>query len=277
MEAAEKRTLLTVAAALGFTILASTVLHHAFPGVLDVPSNAGVPHTGLLTMFLMDLVPVLLAGLCFVHAWRRLGPYPAVMFLAGSFFFTGLEENVWIFIGRYIHLLAAAAPELGSGAGTYYFTRGGLWWFEIPVYICLGWFFIAYSCVHVSNLLLRGRGIAARAALGGFLAMNFDLWLDPVQVHPAWRSWVWLTNEPVRVLSIPLTNFAGWFMLVFLFAVVFDRLPGLVERLGPGRAARRFFLTLIGLEAALLAGFLVYGGLALKFVKTPVNLTFWGI
>ncbi|HAN05213.1 MAG TPA: hypothetical protein DCW72_06160 [Elusimicrobia bacterium] len=277
METAEKRTLLAVAALLGVTVLASTVLHHAFPGVLDVPSNAGVPHTGLFSIFLLDLVPLLLAGLCFVHAWRRLGPYLAVMFLAGSFFFTGLEENVWIFIGRYMHLLAAASPELGSGAGTYYFTRGGLWWFEIPVYICLGWFFIAYSCVHVSNLLLRGRGIAARAALGGFLAMNFDLWLDPVQVHPAWRSWVWLTNEPVRVLSIPLTNFAGWFMLVFLFALVFDGLPGLLERLGPAKAARRFFLTLIGLEAALLAGFLVYGALALKFIKTPVNLTLWGI
>jgi len=277
MDAAQKRTALWTAGALGLMVLASTVLHHAFPAVFSVPSNAGVPHTGLPTMLLMDLVPVLLAGLCFWHAWRRLGPYLAVMFLAGSFFFTGLEENVWIFIGRYMHLLASAAPELGSGAGTYYFTRGFLWWFEIPVYICLGWFFIAYACVHVANLLLRGRGIAARAALGGFLAMNFDLWLDPVQVHPAWRSWVWLTNEPVRVLSIPLTNFAGWFMLVFLFALVFDRLPGLLQRLGPARAARRFFLTLIGLEAALLAAFLVYGGLALKFIKTPVNFTFWGI
>lgn len=277
MDAAEKRTILAVGAALCATVLASTVLHHGFPGVLDVPSNAGVPHTGLLKMFLMDLAPALLAGLCFAHAWRRLGPYPAVMFLAGSFFFTGLEENVWIFIGRYIHLLAQASPELGSGAGTYYFTRGGLWWFEVPVYVCLGWFFIAYACVHVSNLLLRGRGPAARAALGGFIAMNFDLWLDPVQTHPAWKSWVWLTNEPVRVLSIPLTNFAGWFLLIFLFALAFERLPGLLRRLGPARAAGRFFLGLAALEAALLAGFLAYGALALKFIRTPVNLTIWGI
>lgn len=274
---AEKRTALAIAALLCAVVLGSTALHHVFPGVFDVPSLAGVPHAGLLTMFLMDLVPALLAGLCFLHAWRRLGPYLAVMFLAGSFFFTGLEENVWVFIGRYIKLLAAAAPDLGSGPGTYYFTRGFFWWFEIPAYICLGWFFIAYACVHVSNLLLRGRGIVARAVMGGFLAMNFDLWLDPVQVHPAWRSWVWLTNEPVRVLSIPLTNFAGWFLLIFLFALVFDRLPGMLARLGPARAARRFFLTLAGLEAALLAGFLVYGGLSLKFIKTPINLTFWGI
>lgn len=277
MDAAEKRTALAVTALLAATVLASTVLHHGFPRVFNVPSNAGVPHTGLPAMFLADLVPVLLAGLCFLHAWRRLGPYLAVMFLAGSFFFTGLEENVWVFIGRYMHLLAQASPELGSGAGTYYFTRGFFWWFEIPAYICLGWFFIAYACVHVSNLLLRGRGIAARAALGGFLAMNFDLWLDPVQVHPAWRSWVWLTNEPVRVLSIPLTNFAGWFLLIFLFALAFDRLPGMLERLGPARAARRFFLALAGLEAALLAGFLAYGALALKFIKTPVNFTIMGI
>jgi uncharacterized membrane protein len=176
-----------------------------------------------------------------------------------------------------MHLLSALAPGLQAGGGTYYFTRGFFWWFEIPVYICLGWFFIAYSCVHVSNLLLAGRGIAARAALGGFLAMNFDLWMDPVQVHPAWRSWVWLTAEPVRVLSIPLTNFAGWFLLIFLFALVFDRLPGLLEKRGPGKAALRFFLVLAGLEAALLASFLVYGGLALKYIKVPVNLTFWGL
>ena len=277
MAAAEKRTVWTIGAVLAVTIAFSTALHNFFPWVLSVPSNSGVPHTGLPVMFLMDLVPVALAALCFWHARRTLGLYSAALFLAGSFFFTGLEENVWIFIGRYIHLLGAVSPEMGAASGTYYFTRGFFWWGEIPVSICLAWFFIAYSCVYMSSVLLPRAALRLRAALGGFLAMDFDLWLDPVQVHPHWQSWVWVAAEPVKVLSVPLTNFAGWFLLIFLFALVFDRLPALRAKYGPGKAAAVFFLVLLGIEAAMLTSFMAYGYLAMKYITVPVNLTLWGI
>jgi uncharacterized membrane protein len=277
MTAGEKWTVACVAAVLAVTIIFSSILHQFFPGVLNVPSNAGVPHAGYGAMALLDLWSMLLAGLCFLHASKRLGTYYAVLFLAGSFFFTGLEENVWILLGRYISVLGGISGQYAAAPGTYYFTKGLLWWLEIPVYICLGWFFIAYSCVYVSGLLLPRAGVLARAAAGGFAAMNFDLWLDPVQVSPAWQSWKWLTNEPTRIFSIPLSNFAGWFLLIFLFALLFDRLPAMKARLGPGRAALKFFLTLIGFEAAIILLFMTYGYFALRYIHAPLNLTIWGI
>lgn len=274
---AGKRTVWVLGAALAFTITVSTLLHHVFPGVLNVPSCAGIPHTGLGTMFLLDLIPIALAAVCFYHARATLGLYPAMLFLCGSFFLTGLEENTWIFIGRYIHLLASVSPELASAGGTYYFTRGFFWWGEVPAYICLGWFFIAYGSVYVSCILLPGSGLWTRAALGGFLAMNLDLWLDPVQVSEAWQSWKWVASEPIKVLSIPLTNFVGWFLLIFLFAALFERLEPLREKLGAGKAAARFFLILLGLDLGVILSFMIYGYLALRFITTPVNLTIWGI
>lgn len=273
----EKRTALLLGAVLAATIAVSTLLHHVFPCVLSVPSVAGIPHTGLWTMFLLDLIPVSLAAVCFYHARAALGLYPAMLFLCGSFFLTGIEENTWIFIGRYIHLLASVSPQLASAGGTYYFTRGFFWWGEVPAYICLGWFFIAYGSVYISCILLRGAGMWKRAALGGFLAMNLDLWLDPVQVSAAWQSWKWVASEPIKVLSIPLTNFAGWFLLIFLFAALFERLGPVKERLGAGKAAARFFLILLGLDLGVIVSFMIYGYLALRFITAPVNLTLWGL
>ena len=275
--AAEKRTAWVLGALLGVTIAVSTLLHHVFPGVLSVPSCAGIPHTGLWTMFLLDLIPIALAAVCFLHARSNLGLYPAMLFLCGSFFLTGLEENTWIFIGRYIHLLASLSPQMASAGGTYYFTRGFFWWGEAPAYICLGWFFIAYGSVYISCLLLPRSGMWARAALGGFLAMNLDLWLDPVQVSAAWQSWKWIASEPIKVLSIPLTNFAGWFLLIFLFAALFEHLGPMREKFGAGKAAARFFLIILGMDVGVILGFMVYGYMAMRFITAPVNLTLWGL
>ena len=78
------------------------------------------------------------------------------------------------------------------------------------------------------------------------------------------------------VLSIPITNFVGWFLLIFLFALVFDRLPGWVRTFGTGRATTRFFGILLLLEGAILVFFTVYGGLEQALLRPKLNLTAWG-
>jgi uncharacterized membrane protein len=221
-------------------------------------------------MFLFDLMAIGLSALCFTHAWRRQGFYLAVAFLGGSFVFTGLEESMWILLGRY----SFATP---TGGGTYYFTRGFFWFLETPVSACLGWYFIAYSCVYVAQLLLPRAGVVVRAALGGFLAMDLDLWIDPVQTSPAWISWVWEMPDAVNLFGIPLSNFIGWFLLIFLFAIVFERLPGMVRRWGAARATLRFYGILMALEIAILVFFTVYGAVGSALMPNPINLTVWGI
>lgn len=285
-----KERLVVVVIIIGLIISTAffTVLHHLYPSVLDVPSNDGIPYTDMKSMFILDLIPMALAWLCFHHAWRRIGIYRAMIFLGGSFVFTGLEESMWILLGRYQAEIeqALGSPDIqgaafGSGAdpveGTYYFTRGFFWFIETPVMACLGWFFVAYSCVYVANLLIPRANIVTRAGLGGFLAMNLDLWLDPVQTSDTWKSWIWAEQDPISIFSIPLSNFMGWFLLIFLFAIVFEYLPAMIRRWGPLRTAVYFYIILVALEFGILIFFAVYGTIAMRFLPEPINLTVGGI
>jgi carotenoid biosynthesis protein len=252
---------------LSVAVLASSVLHHGFPGVLNVPSNEGVPGADWLSLVLGDATAGAMSWLCFRHAAVHLGFYRAVLFLTGSFVFTGLEESLWILWGRF-------DPRL---QGTYYFTKGALWFLETPASACLGWFLLAYSSVYIATLVFPRSSIVWRAALGGLLATNVDLWIDPVQTQPALRSWVWLSKKGLFIFSIPLTNFIGWFLLIFLFALVFERVPAMMERLGPARAAVRLFFQLFLLELAILVFFLVMAVIFGVAFPGTHNWTVWGL
>lgn len=251
---------------LAASVGASTIVHLGWPALLAVPPLDGIPRSAPTEMLAADLIVVGLSALCFAHAWARLGSVLATAFLVGSFVFTGVEETMWILIGRF------------ASGGTYYFTRGFFWFLETPVSACLGWFLLAYATTWVAELLWPGAGVARQGAVAGLMAMNLDLWIDPVQTHPALRSWVW-ADQPggLWVLSIPVTNFVGWFLLIFLFALVFARLPQWVRSLGAARATARFFGLLLALEVAIFVGFTVYGTLEQSLLRPKLNLTVGGI
>ena len=263
--------------------LGFTVLHHGFPRVLDVPPNLGVPYARLWQMLLLDIPALACAYLAFRHAWLNLGLYRATLFLGGSFVFTGLEESMWILLGRYRNGVVAFTGSLAQAAatdsvqGTYYFTRGGLWFLETPILACLGWFFTAYGCVYIAERVIPRASLLARAALGGFLAMNMDLWLDPVQTTPEWKSWVWVWPDRINLFSIPWSNFMGWFLLIFLFVIVFEKSPALVRRFGPTGGALVFYGILMALEVGILLFFMIYGTLAFNLLPENLNFTLGGI
>lgn len=259
-----------------------TVLHHGFPQVLDVPSNRGLYLSSYPAMFAMDLGVIAMSWLCFRHAWRRRGLFAAAVFLGGSFVFTGVEESMWILLGRFALGAPKVIPAAAGGGmvanGTYYFTKGFFWFLETPVTACFGWFFLAYSVVYMADHLIPSASIIARAALGGFLAVNVDFWVDPVQTHPHYTSWVWAKLPGGLLLfGIPLTNFIGWFLLIFLFAIVFDRLPAMTKKHGPARAVLRFYGLLMAMEIGILIFFMVYGAVEQTVFPKAINLTLWGI
>jgi len=270
-------------------IAASTWLHHGQPQVLRVPSNTdldswsrptfeqtvlydrlsadeqarlrseGVPlgDDRLSLVFLGDLFAVLLAAICFRHAVKHFGFWMASCFLIGSFVFTGLEESMWILLGR--NLPEAAANPLGEAVhGTYWFTKGGFWFFETPITACIGWFFIAYSCVLVAGKVFPRQGLWFRAAVGGLIAMGIDLWMDPVATSPEILSWVWAKGDVLLLFGIPHTNFIGWFLLIFLFALFWERLPLMEARWGRPRATGIFFTIIFLTEICILIFFVVW-------------------
>ncbi len=258
-------TLLTI------TILFSTYFHHFQPQILNVPSNSdlstwnapslentvlferltadereqllseGVPQgNNMAIQIATDLFSIFLAWLCFTHARRHYGFWMASCFLLGSFFFTGLEETLWILSGRFWG--GMISNPLGEVAyGTYWFTGGGMWFLETPISACLGWYYIAYASVLTAGKVFPGMPLLVRAIAGGLIAMLIDLWMDPVQTSPEFMAWVWGKGDVLLFFGIPHYNFLGWFLLIFLFAIFWEKLPQMETNFGRPKATINFF------------------------------------
>jgi uncharacterized membrane protein len=203
-------------------ITITTIIHHVFPSIVQVPNVTGpyIIEPLIIDLVIMDVGAGIISILLIYHGFKTIGKLKTISFLYGSIIFAGIEECIWIFSGRF-----------GLVPPTYFFTRGGLWFFEIPVFTCLGWFTLSYSCYYIARKIFPNRSYFLHAALAGIFAVSLDLFIDPVMVNMGSISiypssegmWIWLTHEDAfRIFSIPFYNFFGWFMVIFMFLVLFN-------------------------------------------------------
>jgi uncharacterized membrane protein len=94
-----------------------------------------------------------------------------------------------------------------------------LWVFT---YIFFGWMGMCGTCVLLAEGILArpGKDLLSQPCLGwrvpmatGIIAVGLDLFIDPLAVVAGY--WVWLVPGEVY-FGIPLLNFVGWFVLMFL-------------------------------------------------------------
>jgi len=87
----------------------------------------------------------------------------------------------------------------------------GLKFYDIPLIIGVNWFLLVYSS-GVLMQQLRIRNVFSRVITGAIILVLLDLLIEPVAVKLDY--WHWANN------TIPLSNYAGWFLLsaVMLFA-----------------------------------------------------------
>ena len=262
------RLIRILGACLGLIFVVSTYLHFWAPHVLRVPQTP-VPDNTFLDMLSMEVLTLVMAGLCGVHCYRKFGPYATMLFFVGSFVFTGTMENIMILTGRF-----GLIPFK-----SYYFNKGGLTlYFDVPVSVCLGWFVFAYSSVYIAGVIFPKTGPIARAAIASFICMDIDLWSDPVMTHPANMYWTWLQDRDAttHVFSIPLYNFIGWFGIIFFFEVLWLYTQDWHLSIGKQKATVRFFVWLFALMAVYLL--VVIGMELLIRAGLPhVNYTIGGI
>jgi putative membrane protein len=256
---------LVIFTVLGVCIGISTIIHYLAPWIFQVPSDTppflSTSHT--LELIITDISSFIGALLIFYHSYHKYGLWRSILFLTGSFVFTGLEEAMWILLGRF-----------GLTFPTYFFSRGGLWFFEVPFYTCVGWYIVAYTCVFLAEKLVPNpRHFLAHAAIGAFLAMDLDLWTDPVMVNLGRITvtndvgmWVWNMEYTLKFFGIPLMNFLGWFLVIFLFALLWKVVPRRLDQWGYRKTTLIFygcmplllgvcFLVLSGVEIFLIRNF----------------------
>jgi len=84
---------------------------------------------------------------------------------------------------------------------------------QVPLLIPLAWIMMLYPSYLASRYLTSNRVLSI--GLGAWLMAAWDLYLDPQMIREGY--WTWFTPSGEATLTIPWTNFAGWFATSTLF------------------------------------------------------------
>ncbi|MHA1266450.1 MAG: carotenoid biosynthesis protein [Candidatus Helarchaeota archaeon] len=205
----------------------------------------------------------ILAAFCIYHGFQKFGRWKTLLFFFGSFFYTGFEENIMIISGK---VFSETIPEFPK---TYAFNYSNytLWIFAVPLVVYVAWFVVAYSAVHLATYFFK-TGIVKQALLGGIFAMEMDMMIDPIAVRFSWWGWfagphdaIWILGDPsIGDYGIPISNFMGWFLLIFLFAIYWKKVTDHEPTWGVRKTILIFCLGIIPL---LIGTVIVLGGLTI--------------
>ena len=154
--------------------------------------------------FTVMLVGSVLFALCVLgYFWWRFGFADTVSFIIVSGVFSATMDFLNSFVAQsYV-----------------YPGQSKLWVFS---FIFFGWIGMCGSCLLVAEGILarQGQDMLSRQRLWwqvplltGIIAVVLDLFMDPVAV--AAGQWVWFVKGTVYY-GIPMSNFTGWFALMFL-------------------------------------------------------------
>jgi uncharacterized membrane protein len=145
--------------------------------------------------------------------FRVYGRERILFFLAGSILWTSIIENLGVWDQSYTYYTYAGL--FGSWYPGYVFWIG-----LVPLWVEMGWIVVALSLfILFHEVILPGRHPVLQAALAGLFAVNIDVLIDPVAV--ANNLWRWITPA-ASVLGVPLYNWAGWFLLIFFYDLLFN-------------------------------------------------------
>jgi uncharacterized membrane protein len=146
---------------------------------------------------------IIFALIVIIYIWWRFDITSAISFVI----ITGVFSAVMDFISSFvIHNYE-------------YPGQSQLWVFT---FIFFGWISVCASCLFIAEGILARPGydiVSQRKLwwqvpiLTGVIAVLLDLFVDPVAVDAGY--WVWLVKGTVYC-RIPLLNFVGWFVLMFL-------------------------------------------------------------
>ncbi|WP_231551432.1 carotenoid biosynthesis protein [Methanobacterium sp. SMA-27] len=117
----------------------------------------------------------------------------------------------------------------------YYYNLPTFFFGLVPISTPISWTIIIYFSYTITNLLLFGFGgerpvktdnlwyflglMVLLSFIGGLIAVNLDMILDPVAVSPQVAGWIWTGGGPY--FGIPIGNFIGWFLVAAIAIFIF--------------------------------------------------------
>lgn len=116
----------------------------------------------------------------------------------------------------------------GFPFGNYHYSQGGMpFLFQVPIVIGLAYFAYGYLAWTLAKILLgsslgsRVRSTAQTIILpltAAFLMVMWDVIMDPIN-STIRHYWIWENGGGFN--GVPLTNYLGWFLTVYLFFQIF--------------------------------------------------------
>jgi putative membrane protein len=107
----------------------------------------------------------------------------------------------------------------------FYHYSSSLGLLTVPLIIIFAYFAIGYLAWVLSNVLtgqyskkLEGRQVFIVPFIAAFIMVMWDLSVDPIS-STLQSLWVWTT--PGAYFGVPISNFFGWFLVVFIFFQIF--------------------------------------------------------
>lgn len=151
----------------------------------------------------------------------------------------------------------------------------------VPLVIPLAWTMMAYPAYVVTRRLTASRW--AGIPLAGWALTSWDLYLDPQMVDAG--HWAWASSGPA-ILGIPLSNFAGWFLVATVMMAVLYAAGGPQAGAQPARpddtVPVALYLWVYGSSLLAHAAFLglpgsaVLGGVGMGVVAVPLAVAVAG-
>lgn len=137
-------------------------------------------------------------------------------------------RNILIFIGitfLFSWCLESLGIATGFPFGNYHYTSGGkigeVPWIIMPAYLSTGYlsWLIAHILIgHFDTKIERGQ-ILLLPLVASFVMVMWDIVMDPI-MSTIQNEWIW--EDGGFYFGVPLTNFFGWFLTIFLIYLAFS-------------------------------------------------------
>ena len=184
----------------------------------------------------------------------------------------GLKNMVVLFLITWLisNFFEALSIQTGFPFSFYnYVNMAGPRFLEVPLIIMFAYFSMGYVSWTLSHILtgqyskkLEGKQLFIVPFIATFFMLMWDLIMDPV-FSTLQSLWVW--QSPGPYFGVPIMNFAGWFLVVFIFFQVFAIYLSKYDTIDPTKTAI-FSSKLFWSEMVI-----VYGIIAADAILRPIS------
>lgn len=154
---------------------------------------------------------LIIAVLAFAHGYKRFGLRNMIIF----FIITWLVSNTF----------ESLSIATGFPFGHYHYTMPGPRLVNVPLVIMPAYFGMGYMSYNLSTILigqydkkLKGMQTFFVPFIAAFIMVMWDVVMDPA-ASTINHQWIW--HNGGNYFGVPLSNYAGWFLVVYLFMQAF--------------------------------------------------------